>query len=295
VQAAYFDTLAGTSDRFVIAPAYLSEGVICNLNEPQSVKDGLLKAYWNRVFCPDTDGKTLWPYWYWYDAPVYFTLPEHERYKIRALIGRCEGSQEGVWRENGRKLLSVLKNETDMLVCAEDLGVVPDCVPQVLSELGILSLRVERWARDYKAGGAPYVQAKDYPRLSVCTTSSHDSSTLRGLWEEHDFDRSLYWKSIGLGDNPPETLDPGAVQAVLSHLFMANSLVALVPLQDYLALSAKWQKVESPEQERVNIPGQVGPQNWSWRSPASVEDLLADKALALQVGALVEKRKQREG
>ena len=124
----------------------LSEKAILALQEPQEVKDKLLKVYWNRVFVPSGDENTFYPYWYWYNAPVLFTLPENEQAKLREIINENENAQNGLWEANATKLLSVLSQETDMLVCAEDLGAVPPCVPTVLNKLNIL-LRLHRATR----------------------------------------------------------------------------------------------------------------------------------------------------
>jgi len=197
-----------------------------------------------------------------------------------------------LWGKNGYKLLEVLSKEADMLVCAEDLGAVPNCVPKILESLGILALRVERWNRDWKQNGQPYVPLAQYPRLSVCTTSNHDSSTLLGLWNEHDFDRNFYWKHIGQEGSAPDVLNAGHVNIIIKNLFHSNSLVAILPLQDFMALSQKFIP-QNPEVDRINIPGTIGPQNWSWRMPCHLEDLLKENELNGEISNLVGIRKGR--
>jgi len=290
--ALYFERLGFGGDRFLLRSKFCSEQVIVHLDEPQSFKDALLKAYWNRVFIPSSDGKHFWPYWYWYNAPVLATLPEHEQHKLRKVILENEESQEGLWYANGMQLLKIMANETDMLVCAEDLGTVPNCVPEVLQELKILALRIERWTRAWSQEGQPYIAANQYPRLSVCTTSCHDSSTLRGLWKEADFDRNLYWQHLGLSGEAPTELGPDSVCEILTHLFGSNSLLAIPPLQDYLAMGDQWLP-HNPDDERVNIPGSVGSHNWAWRMPCSVEELADAQELNMGIRELVSVRKAR--
>lgn len=288
----YFETLPGTFDRFVLKKEFQSEKAIVNQEQPQHVKDALLKVYWNRVFVPQGDENTYYPYWYWYNQPVLYTLPENEQQKIRELIKQNENSQNALWEQNATKLLSVLANETDMLVCAEDLGAVPDCVPSVLKKLNILSLRIERWARNWNAPYSPYYDVEEYPRLSVCSTSCHDTSTLRGLWEEPDFDRDLYWAHAHLPGNAPEKLSPPTVRNILSHVFATNSMFCILPAQDYFALSSVLSEVPASE-ERVNIPGTVGGANWCYRMPCTVEQLLDNKMLCTEIQKLVDVRKRR--
>lgn len=291
ISGTYFDGIGG--GRFQLKDQFRSEKAILALGEEQAIKDALLKVYWNRVLLPNTGRDNYWPFWFWYDAPVLKTLPSHEQTTISNMLHANEAAQESQWAINGRALLKVMAEETDMLVCAEDLGVVPDCVPSVLSELNILSLRIERWSRSWKLEGQPYVPVSEYPRLSVCTTSCHDSSTLAGLWTEKDFDKDHYWKSHNLPGAVPQKLDAAAAEIVLKHLFEGNSLLAVPPLQDFMSLSPKFTE-RDPEQDRVNIPGTVGAHNWNWAMPMTSEELLKDKALLTTIKALVSERKAKK-
>ncbi len=291
VSSSYFDHMG--NGRFLLKDAFRSERAILAIAEEQPIKDAMLKVYWNRVFLPNTERDSIWPFWFWYDAPILRTLPQHEQEALRRVINTNEASQESSWAENGRKLLKVMAEETDMLVCAEDLGVVPDCVPQVLGELKILSLRIERWSRRWKEPRQPYIQPSEYPYLSVCTTSCHDSSTLAGLWKESDFDRDFYWKSFSLPGKAPTTLDVASAEVVLQHLLSANSLLAIPPLQDFLSLQPAF-SLRDPEQERVNIPGTVGSHNWNWCMPMTSEELAQDNALVSKIKSMVSERKVRK-
>ncbi|MDR2731918.1 MAG: 4-alpha-glucanotransferase [Fibromonadaceae bacterium] len=288
----YFEPLQGTCGRYVLRSELHSERAIMALEEEQPVKDALQNAYWDRVFVPNCNEEEFYPYWYWYNAPVLLTLPEHEINAIKNIMRSNEAKQEDLWGKNGYKLLNVLANEADMLVCAEDLGAVPNCVPRVLQDLGILALRVERWSREWKQDGQPYIPLSEYPRLSVCTTSNHDSSTLLGLWHEHDFDREFYWKHLCQGGSAPAVLAQEHVKLIIKNLFYSNSLVAILPLQDFMALSQKFIP-ENPEIDRINIPGTITPQNWSWRMCCMLEDLLEETELNSSISELVGERKGR--
>lgn len=289
----YFELLPFTSDRYILKEGFRCESAIIDSAEEQSVKDGLLKVLWNRVFVPGTENGNYYPFWYWYNAPVLGTLPQGEQEAIRNLIRANEAAQESLWYANGKKLLSVLSQATDMTVCAEDLGAVPRCVPQVLSELRINSLRVERWARNWDAPSQPYYELSEYPRLSVATTSVHDTSTLLGLWKEKDFDKNYFWSSHLHLDGPaPESLTPDTVKLLIRNIFKANSLFCIPPLQDFLALSARFSPA-NPEEERVNTPGTVGPQNWTYRMPCTIEELEENVALVREIAQLTDERSRR--
>lgn len=288
----YFESLPNEPTRFVLKPEFYSESAITSLDEEQPVKDSLLKVYWNRIFIPAGDENTFYPFWYWYNQPVLATLPQNEQEKLKELIHQNEATQETLWEANATKLLSILAKETDMLVCAEDLGAVPKCVPVVLNSLNILSLRIERWARNWDAPYSPYYSMDEYPRLSVCTTSCHDTSSLRGLWEEGDFDKDLYWAHAQQTGLAPDKLTPPVARNILAHVFSSNSLFCILPIQDYFALSSAL--TEGPASaERVNVPGTVGGANWTYRMPAAVEDLPTFTSLNSEIRKLVDVRKRR--
>ncbi|HOG69429.1 MAG TPA: 4-alpha-glucanotransferase, partial [Fibrobacteraceae bacterium] len=288
----FFENLPNTTDRFIIKESFRSEKAILNSSASQEVKDALLKVYWNRVFIPSGTEDHYYPFWYWYEQPVLFTLPESEQQLLKSIISENAASQEPLWQENALKLLNVLANETDMLVCAEDLGAIPHCVPFVLNKLNILSLRVERWSRNWDVPYSPYYEMEDYPRLSVATTSCHDTSTLRGLWGESDFDKELFWQHAHQQGMPPEVLYPNHVKGLIENIFSSNSLFCILPIQDYFGLSSQFSMI-SPELERINIPGTVGPHNWSYRIPCTVEDLVKFSALNADIRSLVDARKRR--
>ena len=289
----YFELLPGTNDRYILKPEFNCESAVLDTAEEQWIKDGLLKVLWNRIFVPGTPEGEYYPYWYWYNTQVLGTLPQEEQKKLGEILHANEAAQDSLWYANGKKLLSVLANETDMVVCAEDLGAVPHCVPSVLGELSINSLRVERWARNWDAPGQPYFEVSEYPRLSVATTSVHDSSTILGLWQEDGFDRNFFWKNhMHMASEAPQALTPDMVEAVMRNIYKANSLFVIPSMQDYLALSSSWTP-KDPGDERVNTPGTVGPQNWSYKLPCSLEELEANTALSATIAKLTDERARR--
>jgi len=87
----------------------------------------------------------------------YPSLEDEEKRALEELVAACAAENETIWAENGRSLLGFMREEVSMLPCAEDLGVVPDCVPEVLADLGILGLRVPRWAREWDEDGSPFI------------------------------------------------------------------------------------------------------------------------------------------
>ena len=88
---------------------------------------------------------------------------------------------EDFWKKQALLILPAILKSSDMMICGEDLGMVPDCVPDVMRQLGILSLEIQRMPKD---PNVEFAHPADAPYLSVCSTSTHDMSTLRGWWEE---------------------------------------------------------------------------------------------------------------
>jgi 4-alpha-glucanotransferase len=89
--------------------------------------------------------------------------------------------QDDFWMKEALQKLPALKRTTNMLICGEDLGMVPACVPDVMKQLGLLSLEIQRMPKDPKKA---FFHPNDAPYLSVVTPSTHDMSTIRGWWEE---------------------------------------------------------------------------------------------------------------
>lgn len=169
--------------------------------------------------------------------------------------------------------LPVIKKATNMLLCGEDLGMVPACVPVVMNELGILSLEVQRMPKDSKK---TFGHPADYPYLSVATPSSHDTSTLRGWWEENAAKSQKFYNEI-LGQHglAPHNCTPEIVrQIIVQHLY-SPSMWAVFPLQDLLGTDEKL-RMENPHAERINNPGNPN-HYWRYRMHLNLEDLLSEK------------------
>jgi 4-alpha-glucanotransferase len=170
-----------------------------------------------------------------------------------------------------------------MLPCAEDLGAVPDCVPTTLRSLGILGLRVLRWTRDWTQPEQPYVPFAEYPALSVCTPSVHDSSTLREWWEK-EADQQQVADFIG-APSLGKLYNPGIARALLHAVAGAASVYRVFQIQDLLQLSPRWYAKDAAS-ERINIPGTASEFNWTWRLPKPVSEIAKDGDVVAAVNEL---------
>ena len=241
----------------------------------------LFKAWQNRIFIEYEKGKFS-PLWYYRDSRAYKSLGENEKQQLEALIEARRAKSEKTWASQGKKLLTVLR-ERPMLPCAEDLGAVPDCVPLVLAKLKILGLRVVRWFRRWELEGQPFVPFDQYPTLSVCTPAVHDSSTVREWWE-NEADQQQFAGFLGY-PSLPRVYNPGTAKVILHKTASASSRFRVFQIQDLLHLSPNWYAAD-PALERINVPGTCNDFNWTYRLPATIEEISKDKDLINAVAEL---------
>ena len=174
------------------------------------------------------------------------------------------------WSEQAMKKLPALIAATDMLVCGEDLGMIPDCVPQVMKELQILSLEIQRMPKDINHA---FENLSTIPYMSVCTTSTHDMSPTRMWWRENkDITQQFYNEILWKQGAAPEDCTPELCwQIVVNHL-NAPDMLTIIPLQDWLAIDEKLRR-PNPMEERINDPA-VAQFYWRYRMHLTIEELL---------------------
>jgi len=248
-----------------------------------SCLEALLFWWRNRAVLEIAPGQFI-PTWEHRTTSAWKSLSESEKASLDALISRRKGESMQLWERTGRKILKVLVESVEMQACAEDLGAVPPCVPEVLGGLGIPGLRVWRWHRAWDRAGSPYVSLGDYPEASVACTSVHDSTNLRQWWGE-EADRQVLWEMVGGPGKPPLVLDPDSAFVLLRAFAAASSRCVVYPLQDLLAASARHREA-NPADERINVPGTMGEGNWLYRMKPRVGELLADEAFASRMASL---------
>lgn len=198
-------------------------------------------------------------------------LDEGTKHRLRELyINYFYRRQDEFWKQEALKKLPALKEATNMLICGEDLGMVPHSVPDVMKRLGILSLEVQRMPKDPKV---EFFHPKNAPYLSVVTPSTHDMSTIRGWWEE-DRERTQRFFNHVLGEwgTAPYFCEPWVNRAiVLQHLY-SPAMWSIFQLQDILGMSDNLRR-ENPHDERINLP--ANPQYyWNYRMHTSLEQLI---------------------
>lgn len=179
------------------------------------------------------------------------------------------GRQDELWKSAGGKKLNALQDNTRMLLCAEDLGMVPDFVDSVLAQREILSLGVQRMPKKPTERFSIPAQA---PFLSVITPSTHDTSTIRQWWEE-DKDGIQYFFNHILGQYgmAPYYCEPWVAVEIIKQHLNSPAMWAVFLMQDLLAMDEKL-RIENPNEERINIPADPN-HNWNYRMHISLEEL----------------------
>jgi 4-alpha-glucanotransferase len=111
-----------------------------------------------------------------------WTIKRDEPENTYGLNGVFDPADESKWEEHGKKIINVMIETTEMLPCAEDLGVVPACSFKTLKEFSITGMDVQRWMRDW---GKTYEFKKvdEYRENSIAVVSTHDMTPLITWWE----------------------------------------------------------------------------------------------------------------
>ncbi|HEY5912241.1 MAG TPA: 4-alpha-glucanotransferase [Verrucomicrobiae bacterium] len=178
--------------------------------------------------------------------------------------------QEEFWRERALEKLPPLTRATDLLICGEDLGLVPACVPEVMRRLGLLSLEVQRMPKEM---AREFSRPAEAPYLSVVTPSTHDMSTIRGWWtEDRKITERFYSLELGKAGAAPASCEPWIVEEVIRQHLASPAMWSIFQVQDVLGIDAELRHPD-PASERINVP--ANPRNyWSYRMHLPLESLI---------------------
>lgn len=187
------------------------------------------------------------------------------------------------WRACALKRLPALMAATKMLTCGEDLGMIPACVPEVMSGEGILSLEIERMPKQM---GQLFGDTLKYPYFSVTAPSTHDMSNIRSWWEE---DRDLtqhYWSDIlHLAGTAEKECSAATARLIIERQMRSASMLAILPLQDWLAMDKTLRGADAAA-ERINVPADLN-HYWRYRMHITLEQLLKAKQFSNSIKELV--------
>ncbi|WEK34490.1 MAG: 4-alpha-glucanotransferase [Candidatus Pseudobacter hemicellulosilyticus] len=181
--------------------------------------------------------------------------------------------QDNRWMKEAMKKLPALKRSTNMLVCGEDLGMVPACVPEVMRQLGILSLELQRMPKD---ASHEFLTLSQTPYLSVVTPSTHDMSTIRGWWEEDEArTQRFYNQELKQEGTAPAHCEAWINREVILQHLHAPAMWSIFQLQDLLGMDEQLRR-PTPQEERINIPA-TSKHYWRYRMHLPLEQLIKEK------------------
>lgn len=268
-----FDTQSKVEEKLTVEPDASHD----TRNRFERIIQGLNSLIAEVVFlvAPETGGNAFFPRNALHFTRSYQELDEHNRGVIDQIyLDYFYRRNEEFWRGKAMTKLPVIKRATNMLLCGEDLGMVPACVPSVMNQLGILSLEVQRMPKNPKI---TFGHPANYPYLSVATPSSHDTSTIRGWWEENpERSQRFYNENLGNpGRSPFECTTDIVRQIVVQHLY-SPSMWAIFPIQDLLGMDENLRHAD-PQAERINNPGNPN-HYWRYRLHLNLEDLSDETA-----------------
>jgi 4-alpha-glucanotransferase len=189
-------------------------------------------------------------------------------------------ADEGAQVRNGERVLGIFSRGARVI--AEDLGTVPDFVRASLERIRMPGYRVLRWERHWHDPGQPFREPAGWPAVSVATTGTHDTDALADWWDGMPADEKRAFLALpalaALRARGADRFDDGVRDAILEAVYGAGSDLLLLPLQDALG-----------GRERVNVPGTVNEENWTYRIPRDLAALHGDGATLSRLRGLAER------
>lgn len=265
-----FDTQRKIKDYFNNRPQATDYGLQAGSEKDEKIKNGLIALCSEVLFVKGTKDDTLHPRIVLQFTHSYNELDGSQKDIINKLYDDYfYHRNESLWKAEALKKLPKIIEASDMLVCGEDLGMVPACVPEVMQQLNILSLEVQRMPKKY---GDTFVNPKENPYLSVDTTSTHDTSTIRGWWEENgELTNRFYREMLGHHEGAPYFAEPWVCKEIIRQHLDSTSMLTIMPIQDYIALDGelRW---DQTQREQINVPANPH-HHWCYKMHQSLESL----------------------
>ncbi len=220
-----------------------------------------------------------------YKTNSFKALPSSEQQILKSLYDAYfYQHQNKLWKAEGIEKLQALKSASnEMLLCGEDLGMVPDFVPETLEHLQILCLQVERMPKNE---ADKFSSPSSAPYAAVVTPGTHDMSTLRGWWEEdREVTRNYYHLQLKHYSEPPAFAEAEICEQIINEHLASPALFSVFLMQDILATNAALRK-EDPHTERINIPANAD-HYWNYRMHISLEEIMKQEAWLKEIKQLV--------
>lgn len=256
-------------------------------NNPHWAEDTLINLCANVLFIQEDKGNGAYVYhprFNIHKTDSYHYLSDWEKQALYELYADYFFKrQDGLWYQSAMEKLPAILNTTDMLICGEDLGMVPDCVPVVMDKLAITALKVQRMP----PGDAQIYDPRDASYMNVVTASSHDSSTLRQWWQEdRDLTQFYFNHQLNQYGTAPSHLEPYLAEIIMLQHLYNDAMLAIFPIQEFFATDPELANPNMNE-ERINDPA-VFPHYWRYRMHLDLETLKKKNAFNAKIAHWVE-------
>ena len=253
------------------------------------IRDGLMRLVANVLFVEDPHQPEMYhPRIMASDEPVFEALTAEERDAYMRLYNNYFFQRHSMfWGNAGYRNLNEILSDTNMLICAEDLGLMPDCVEPVLNELRILTLEIQQMP---KQKGIEFTHLDGNPIRSVATISTHDIAPLRLWWEENsERAQRFYATMLQKQGRAPQHLPAHLAEEIIARHLYSPSMLCILALQDWLAMDSElWNK--NPREERINVPSSDN--KWKYRMHLTIEQLIAAERYNKKVKTMVTRSKR---
>lgn len=293
-------------DGYTLKPPYRSQREIARLVANETYRNALLNLCTEVLFIADPDTPHSYhPRIAAQLTKAFATLSEHDRNAFNRLHDAFFYERHNqFWAEEAMKKLPTITqsqdkehpemrlyplDDTGMLPCAEDLGMVPASVKGVLSRLDILSLEIQRMPKTY---GVRFDNPDHNPYLSVASIGTHDMPPFRLWWRNNPEQAQAFWEDVlkRKGKAPAEA-DAETCEAVLAYHIHCPSMFCIPALQDLFAISPKLRHPH-PEEEQINDPANPH-QYWRYRMHVTIEELIDDTAFSEKLRSLIAREGNR--
>ena len=273
-------------DTQVKVEAYFDSKEVHDFNK--KMKLGLYDLISNVIFFEEEgSGATAFHFRFNMESTLSFKYLDHSaKEKLKELyVNYFFRRQDDFWMKEAMNKLPALRRVTNMLICGEDLGLVPACVPDLMKQLGLLSLEIQRMPKD---NSKEFFHPNDAPYLSVVTPSTHDMSTIRGWWEEDKTKmQHFYNHDLGKEGGAPYFCEAWINRLIVVQHLYSPAMWSIFQLQDLMGIDEHL-RIENPNDERINVP--ADPKHyWRYRMHIGLEQLINETAFNTDLKGLIDR------
>ena len=254
------------------------------------IRDGLMRLVANVLFVEDPRQAEMYhPRVGAMQEPVYEALTSEEKDAYLRLYNNYYYQRHSFyWGQQALKRLPAMMGDSRMLFCAEDLGMLPDCVEPVLDQLRILTLEIQQMP---KQQGFEYSHLEANPIRSVCTISTHDMAPLRCWWQEQPERRQRYYVTMLQKEGrAPEQLPAHLAEEIIARHLYCPSMLCILQLSDWLAMDSEL-RCKNPQQERINTPSDSY-NRWQYRVHLTIEQLLEAERFNKKLKTMIQRSRR---